>query len=35
VTVVVSLAVLGVSYALFGAALAVARRNRDTEGAAY
>jgi NADH-quinone oxidoreductase subunit H len=35
VTVVVSLVVLGIAYALFGLALGVARRNRDTEGAAY
>jgi NADH-quinone oxidoreductase subunit H len=35
VTVVVSLAVLGLAYGLFTLALNVARRNRDTEGAAY
>jgi NADH-quinone oxidoreductase subunit H len=35
VTVALSLFVLGISYALFSAALAVARRNRETEGAAY
>jgi NADH-quinone oxidoreductase subunit H len=35
VTVVVSLVVLGVTYGLFLVALGVARRNRETEGAAY
>jgi NADH-quinone oxidoreductase subunit H len=35
VTVVVSLAVLGLSYLLFNAALSVAKRNREREGAAY
>jgi NADH-quinone oxidoreductase subunit H len=35
VTVVVALAVLGVAYALFAAAIGVAKRNREREGAAY
>jgi len=35
VTVVASLAVLGAAYGLFSLAINVARRNRDTEGAAY
>ena len=34
-TVVISLAVLGLSYALFSVALGVARRNREQEGPAY
>jgi NADH-quinone oxidoreductase subunit H len=35
ITVVVSLVVLGLAYGLFNLALSVARRNRESEGAAY